>query len=162
MKNREASSHCSPLYSVAGSRDTSLSQTHSDIIPLKWAKILVLCTPNESPGVPFDYGNEHMLLWDFRERILRENGRWSSCPLNLMLHYIRDILCTSVDSLCPYRADCFVLAQTQLTGAVGLCCWGWQVACGGCWLFLAAAMPVVEFLAPPTTVRLDETSHSRA
>lgn len=120
MENREASSHCSPLYGVAGRRDTSLSQTHSDIIPLKWAKILVLCTPNESPGVPFDYGNEQMLLWDFRKRILRENGRWSYCPLNLMLHCIRDILCTSLISLCPYRADCFVLAQTQRTGAAKL------------------------------------------
>lgn len=40
--------------------------------------------------------------------------------------------------------------------------WACQVACGECWLFLAAAVPVVEFLAPPTTVRLDETPHSRA
>lgn len=156
MENREAGSRCSSLYGVAGRRNASVSQTHCNIIPLKWAKMLVLCTQNVSWGVLFNYCNEHIiLLWDFRERILRENGRWSSCLLNLCCTIAETSSALPQILSAPTGLNALSEPGHNWLGPAGTVLLLGLASCLSRTLLLpGAAVPVMRLLAPATTLRL--------
>ena len=56
MENREANSHCSPLYAVAGQK-VCIFISDYNVILFKWAKILVPHKQNDNWGISFDYCN---------------------------------------------------------------------------------------------------------
>lgn len=118
MESREASSHCSPLHGVAGRRDTSLSQTHSDLIPLKWAKVLVLCTQNGSWGF-------HLIMVMGIPCCSEISGKELSGKMGDGLLVLWTLCYTMSETsyalrfFWAHRAGCFFLDQTQLTGAPG-------------------------------------------
>ena len=96
-------------------------------------------------------------FWEFSERLLREHGRWSSCPLNLMIDYVRDIHLLRFPL--PLQSWLLYLSHKHkwLTalGPAWVCCLGLAshlsgiLALPGC-----CCANHLEFLAPPTTLRL--------
>lgn len=100
-------------------------------------------------------------FWDFGERILRENGRQSSCSLNLMMHSIRGILHPSPWFFLPPQGWLSFQALCVTDWALcGSAAWSWPVICPACWFLPAAAVPVLclEFLLRPTTLGLERNT----